>query len=209
MSRHSTPASASARRIAIAPISIAGHARRSGRTGAAPLPRSRRPLRVLVSLRSLSRPAGTRTSRPRCRRRRCGTAPARAPSPCRCASRVGIGLGEARLDLHLARQLDVADAERHERVARRPRVRRRRRREVLRRPRPQPAAPRSSCSRHVGRRAARARVLRGERDDPARGAAAPDQLRLVARPREDAFGHRDSAPSGPPSPSAHGRATRP
>ena len=29
--------------------------------------------------------------------------------------RVGIGLGEARLDLHLAGELDVADAERHER----------------------------------------------------------------------------------------------
>ncbi len=33
----------------------------------------------------LRRPAGMRTSRPRCHRRRCGTAPARAPCPCRSA----------------------------------------------------------------------------------------------------------------------------
>ena len=41
-----------------------------------------------------------------------------------CASDVGIGFGEARLDLHLVGELDVSDAERHERLARRPGVRR-------------------------------------------------------------------------------------
>ena len=103
---------------------------------------------------------------------------------------LGVGLREPGLDLHLAGQLDVADAERHERLAGRTGVRRRRRREVLRRPRPQPAAPREELFFHLGRRAARARVLRRERDDPARRAPAADQLRLVARPREHAFGHR-------------------
>ncbi len=57
---------------------------------------------------------GTRTSRPRCRRRRCGTAPTRAPSPCPGASTSGSDSVSRALDLHLARQLDVADAERHE-----------------------------------------------------------------------------------------------
>ena len=138
-----------------------------------------------------ARRGGTRTSRPRCRRRRCGTAPAPAPSPCRCAARRDRDR-EARLHLHLACELDVPDAERDEVRARRARVRRRRRREVLGRPRPEPAAPGQQVLAHLGRRAARARVLRGKRDDPAVGAPAPDQLRLVGGPREDAFRDRDS-----------------
>ena len=105
---------------------------------------------------------------------------------------LGISLGEAGLHLHLARELDVADAERNERFAARSCVRRRWRREVLRRPRPEPAAPREELLRHVGARTARARALRGERDDPARGASAPDQLRIVARPGEHAFRDRHS-----------------
>ena len=84
----------------------------SGRTGAARRRRSRRPS---LSSAPLSRPAGTRTSRPRCRRRRCGTAPATSSISMPDREHVGIGLGEPRLDLHLAGQLDVADAEGHER----------------------------------------------------------------------------------------------
>ena len=94
--------------------------------------------------------------------------------------RVGIGLGEPRLHLHLARQLDVTDGERDEVLAGRPRVRRRRRREVLRRPRPELPRRDSSCSAIVGRRAPRARILRGKGHDAARGAAAADELRRVA-----------------------------
>src|SRR5438477_519825 len=50
---------------------------------------------------------------------------------------------------------------------------------------------------HLGRRAARARVLRGEGDNRARGAAAADQLRIVGRPGEEAFGHRDARHHAP------------
>ena len=54
----------------------------------------------------------------------------------------------------------------------------------------------------------RARVLRGERDDAARRAPAPDQLRLVAREREDSLRDRNSGHQllHSPSGSHHGYA---
>src|SRR5262249_30267419 len=92
-------------------------------------------------------------------------------------------------DLHVA-EIDVADAERNEFPAARARVRRRRRREILRGPRPQPSAPGEEVLGPLGRPAARARVLRGERHASAFRAPAADQLWLVGGPREDVLRHR-------------------
>ena len=146
-------------------------------------------LRVLSSPQPTGRNANVTTSLPSSSVRN-GTSTSSISMP--GVEHVGIGLGEARLHLHLAGQLDVADAER----ARTPRPSARRTAATAAgspawsTPTAGPAAA-SRCSAIVGRRAARARVLRREGDDPARRAAAPDQLRLVARPREDAFRHRD------------------
>ncbi len=135
------------------------------------------------SARWLSPPVGRRRSRPRCRRRRCGTGPSTSSISMPRCSTSGSDFGEARLDLHLVGEFDVADTEGNEVAARRSRVRRRRRWEFLGRPRPEPAPPRQQVFGHLGRRAARARVLRGKGDDPALGTPAPDQLRGIARDR--------------------------
>ena len=66
--------------------------RGSARTGAARPPRSQRLCSSAPCPSSLSSRAGTRTSRPRCRRRRCGTAPASTPSPCRERQHIRIRL---------------------------------------------------------------------------------------------------------------------
>ena len=188
MSRHSTPASASARRIATAPMSMRGHAREAAER-VQPHPDDRDVVHhACRPAQATGRNANVTTSLPSSSVRN-GTSTSSISMPVR--EHVGVGLGEARLDLHLAGELDVADAERHEVLAGRPRVRRRRRREVLRGPRPQPAPARragarpSRSTRSAGTSPAR------ESDDAARGAAAADQLRVVGRPGEDAFGDRD------------------
>ena len=116
----------------------------SARTDAGPRRRSRRPSMRSLSAQPTGRNANVTTSLPSSSVRN-GTSTSSISMPVR--ERRGIGLGEPGLDLHLAGQLDEADAERHEVAPGRPRVRRRRRREVLRGPRPQPAPPRAAGAR--------------------------------------------------------------
>src|SRR5262249_48013992 len=96
----------------------------------------------------------------------------------------GVGLGEPRLDLHVT-EVDVADAERNEVPAAGAGERWRRRWEVLRRPRPEPAAPGEQVLGHLRRRAPRARALRGEGHHATRSTPAADELRLVRGPGEE------------------------
>src|SRR5262245_7912162 len=137
MSRHSTLASASARRIAMAPISIAETPGKRP-NGCSPTPMIatsiRYPLWVLVD-------------RPECEGDDLVALVVGAERNQHelhlhaVAEPLRVGLGQARLDLHLARELDVADPERRESLAALAQERRRRGRKALRGPRPQATAP--------------------------------------------------------------------
>src|SRR5262249_1588187 len=191
MSRHSTPASARARRIAIAPMSIPVRSPKRPK-GCSPTP--------TIATSTVCPPRGGSRRRPLIDR-------AEGERHDFVAILVGaerhehelhghadpqaVGRGEARLDLHLAGELHVADAVRHERGPCGSGVWRRGGWELLGRPRPEPAAPRQPVHRHLRRRATGARVLRREGDDPARGTPAPYEPRLLGGPREDAFRYGD------------------
>src|SRR4029453_2510972 len=186
MSRHATPASARARRMAIAPISI-------------PVTSPKRP--------NGCRPTPTiATSTPRPPYARSSVGPGSADGPegegDDLVPRVVGGerpehelhvhadpqpvrFREARLDPHLVAELHVPHSVRREGFVRGARKGGRGRRELLGRPGPEAAPPGPPVPPPRGRREARARVLRGERDDPARDAAAPDQPRIVGGPGED------------------------
>src|SRR5262249_41068356 len=191
MSRHSMPASARARRMAIAPMSIPVRSPKRP-NGCSPTPT------IVTS--TVSPPRGGS-------RRRTLIDRAEGERHEFVAIVVGaerhehelhghadpqaVRRGETRLDLHLVGELHVADAVRHESATCGSGVWRRGGWELLGRPRPEPAAPRQQVLRHLRRRAARARVLSREGDDPARGTPAPYEPGLLGGPREAASRHGD------------------
>src|SRR5215468_2049815 len=197
MSRHSTSASARARRMATAPMSMPVTPGKRP-NGCNPTPMMATSMSVLSPVRPPQPSAGG----PERERHDLVPVVVRAeghhdelhlhPD----AEDVRVRLREACLDLHLTGQLDVSHPVRSERVTVRAGVRRRRRRELLRGPRPQPTAPRQEMLLHLRRGTPWARLLDGEGDDPARGAPAADELRQVTGPREDPFAHGDGGHDG-------------
>src|SRR5687768_1792871 len=100
---------------------------------------------------------------------------------------LGVGFGQPRLDPHLARKLDIADAVGLE-VLGGAGVGRRLGREALDRPGPEGPVAGQPAFLHVARRARRARALAREGHDPAAAALGPDQLGRVRRPCEETIG---------------------
>src|SRR5262249_37479354 len=187
MSRHSTPASASARRMAIAPMSIPVRSPKRP-NGCSPTP--------TMATSTVSPPRGDSRRRPFVDRSEGERhelvailvgAERHEHELHGHADPQAVRRGETRLDLHLVGELHVADAVRNESFTCGSGVWRRGGWELLGRPRPEPAARRQQVLRHPWRRTARARVLRREGDDPARGTPTPDEPRLVGGPCEDAF----------------------
>src|SRR5262245_65956094 len=160
MSRHSTPASASARRIAMAPMSMPVTPGKRPK-GCNPTPT------MATSISVLSSAPSPRRSGHGPERERHDLGPVLVGAEGHDdelhlhagAERLRIRLGEARLDLHLAGQLDVPHPVGSERVTARAGVRRRRRRELLRRPGPQPAPSREDMLLHLRRGAPGTRLL--------------------------------------------------
>src|SRR4051812_9976391 len=189
MSFHSTPASARALRIAMAPISIPVTPGNRP-NGCSPTPTTATSISVTRVPSRASLFSRSRVHRPERERHDLVPVVVGAEGHHRelhlhaGLELLGIRLGEPGLDLHLVAEGHVAHAERHEVLARRAPVRRRGRREALGRPRPEAAAPGEQVLLHAGRGAARGRVLGGERHDSARRAARPDELRLLTGPRE-------------------------